>query len=205
MTFLLLSFMCACVFAYTVYPSMCFHTGQKRTKPLQVLNSLSTVMVWSVFRTTRYWSAPAGCMFTNSPLTFRAATSPSSLLYIPVSVTCCVSCALVHFLNTADNTSYWSFSLLPPARKPHVFFNFFFISHTSQGNTARSLSQLLRGHAHDDADPVRVAVHQHDSQQQNCLHVSPQTRRDYLHCKYAVKTNFSTVEMLLLAWADWCI
>lgn len=79
------------------------------------------------------------------------------------------------------------------------FLNFFFISHTSQGNTARSLSQLLRGHAHDDADPVRVAVHQHDSQQQNCLHVSPQTRRDYLHCKYAVKTNFSTVEMLLLA------
>lgn len=43
-------------------------------------------MVLSKFRTTRCWSAPAGCRFINSPSTSRAATSHSNLSSTLVSL-----------------------------------------------------------------------------------------------------------------------
>lgn len=75
----------ACMPAY-LFIFLCYRTGQKRTKLPQVPTSVSTATVWSEFRTTRCWSAPAGCRSTSSPLTFRFATSPSSLSYILVSL-----------------------------------------------------------------------------------------------------------------------
>lgn len=80
--------------------------------------------------------------------------------------------------HSKQKSTYWT--LFPSSS---VFL--FSIFHTRHRNTAGFLSQLLRDHGHDDADPVRVAVHQHEGHQQNRLHDSPQTRLDDLHCTYA--------------------
>lgn len=61
-------------------------TGQRKTKPLRVLISPSTVTVWCESRTTRCWSAPAGCTSTNFLSMSRGATCPSSLWCILVSL-----------------------------------------------------------------------------------------------------------------------
>lgn len=54
---------------------------RERQGPLLLLISPLCMMVVLNLPTTRCWSAPAGCTFTNFPSTFRSATSPSSLSY----------------------------------------------------------------------------------------------------------------------------
>lgn len=59
--------------------------GRRKTTPLRVLISPSSATAWCESRTTRCWSALAGCTSTNSLSTCRAATCPSSLWCILVS------------------------------------------------------------------------------------------------------------------------
>lgn len=86
----------------------------------------------------------------------------------------------------------WRFSSreqTPPVTGPPLFIEtsqllFFFISPFSRWNTAYSQCPLFRGHTHNDANPVWVAVHRHDRHQQNCQHVWPKARRADLHCEW---------------------
>lgn len=59
----------------------------------------------------------------------------------------------------------------------------FTVSLCSGGNRAGSAPQFFGGQRDDDANPVRVAVCQHDGHQQNRRHVSSQTRRVDLYCE----------------------
>lgn len=60
-------------------------TGQRRTKLHLPLRSECIMTVVCFIRMTKLWPAPAGCRFTDSPLTFRTATCPSSLFCTLVS------------------------------------------------------------------------------------------------------------------------
>lgn len=137
---------------------MCSHTGQRRTKLLQVLISPSIIKVTLKSRTTRCWLAPAGCTFTNSPSTRRGAISPSSLSYTAVRA-------------IMRDMSWFSFHV---ASVPFLSFyvkHCSFMSYLSQGHSAPGKRQLFGGHrvvSWADADPVWMAVHQADSYQQEC-------------------------------------
>lgn len=137
------------------------HTGPRKTKPLRVLISPSTVMAWCESRTTRFWSAPAECTSTNSPLMSRAATCPSSLWYILVS----------------SVSIYFNMSHLH--RKEASL-----LSRCSGGDKACSSSKLSGGQWHDDANPVRVAICQHEGYQQDHQHLPAAARRFDFHCEW---------------------
>lgn len=67
-----------------------------------------------------------------------------------------------------------------------AFFNSIFFFHYSRRNKACSQPELFGGHqvvAWVDADSVRVAVHQHDSHQQNGCLIWLCPRCDHIHCK----------------------
>ena len=64
---------------------------------------------------------------------------------------------------------------------------FFFISHLRQGNTSHWAFELFkdrRGDLQVDAQPVRVAVRQHDGSHKQHQLLQLQPKYDHLHCEY---------------------
>lgn len=57
------------------------------------------------------------------------------------------------------------------------------LSRCSRGDRARSPSKLSGGHGHDDANPVRVAVCQHEGYQQDHQHLPAAARCLNFHCE----------------------
>lgn len=151
------------------------YTGQRRTKLLRVLISPSIIKVSLKSRMTRCWSAPAGCTSTNSPSTLRAATCPSSLSFTLVIV------AWAENINIMRKT-YHYISIYMCV----YFLSSCSISHLSQRHPSPGERQLFRGHgvvSWGDEDPVRMAVHQHESYCQK-RHWSRGPRHHRLHCMF---------------------